>query len=240
MKAKIFENRIVLVTGGSSGIGNEIARQYATCGAKVFLADIQPAKKDFPFEFIYTDVSSAESVSDLFKEIRKRVDHLDILINNAGISEFHPLEEMTVESWDKIINTNLRSVFLCSQAAIYLMKSQGGSIVNIASTRAFMSESDTEAYSASKGGIIALTHALAVTLSKYNIQVNSISPGWIVTGNPDALRTEDHKQHPSNRAGKPSDIAQACLYLTTPGNNFINGSNLTIDGGMTIKMFYEE
>ncbi len=240
MKTKLFEHKNILVTGGSSGIGNEIARQYASLGAKVFLADIQPAKKDFPFEFIYTDVSLPESITNLFREIRKRVNSLDILINNAGISEFYPFEKLTIESWDKVINTNLRSVFLCSQTALPLMKNNGGSIVNIASTRAFMSESDTEAYTASKGGILSLTRALAVTLSQYNIQVNSISPGWIVTGNYDTLKTTDHKQHPSNRAGKPIDIAQACLYLTTPGNNFINGSNLTIDGGMTIKMIYEE
>lgn len=237
---KDYDNTTVVVTGASKGIGNEIARQYANQGAKVIIADIHPAKKDFLFEFIHTDVSNLDSVKNLFTEIGKRYDRLDILINNAGISLFYPFESLTIENWDKVINTNLRSIFLCSQSALPLMKTNGGKIINIASTRAFMSEANTEAYSASKGGIIALTHALAVTLSKYKIQVNSISPGWIETGNYDALRKEDHAQHLSNRVGKPIDIAKACLFLTSPDNDFINGSNLTIDGGITVKMIYEE
>lgn len=240
MNTKPFENKIVLVTGASRGIGNEIARQYALQGAKVIIADIQPAKKDFPFEFIHTNIGKSEPVRVLFLQIKERYKQLDILINNAGIGDFIPFEDMSVENWDKVIDTNLKSVFLCSQAALPLMKNNGGKIINIASTRAFMSEPNTIAYSASKGGIIAITHSLAVTLSKYGIQVNSISPGWIETGNYEALRKEDHAQHPSKRVGKPSDIARACLFLTSPENDFINGSNLTIDGGMTIKMIYEE
>ncbi|MDP4268949.1 MAG: SDR family oxidoreductase [Bacteroidota bacterium] len=240
MNTKQFESKVVLVTGASRGIGNEIARQYALQGASVIIADIQPAKKDFPFEFIHTNVGESDSVKALFSIIKERYKQLNILINNAGISVFTPFEELSLENWDKVINTNLRSVFLCSQAALPLMKEKGGKIVNIASTRAFMSESNTEAYSASKGGIIALTHALSVSLSKYKIQINSISPGWIETGNYEALRKEDHLQHPSNRVGKPADIARACLFLTSPDNDFINGTNLTIDGGMTIKMIYEE
>ncbi|WP_243349817.1 SDR family NAD(P)-dependent oxidoreductase [Parabacteroides sp. FAFU027] len=240
MNTKQFENKVVLVTGASRGIGNEIARQYAHMGASIIIADIQPAKKDFPFEFIHTNVGEADSVKALFSIIKERYKQLNILINNAGISIFTPFEELSLENWDKVINTNLRSVFLCSQAALPLMKEKGGKIVNIASTRAFMSEANTEAYSASKGGIIALTHALSVSLSKHQIQVNSISPGWIETGNYEALRKEDHAQHPSNRVGKPTDIARACLFLTSPENDFINGTNLTIDGGMTIKMIYEE
>lgn len=239
MKTKNYDNATVLITGASKGIGNEIARQYANQGAKVIIADIHPTKKDFPFEYIHTDVSNPQSITSLFFEIEKRYSNLDILINNAGISEFHDIEDLSVENWDKVINTNLRSVFLCSQTAIHLMK-KGGKIINIASTRAFMSEANTEAYSASKGGIIALTHALSITLSKYSIQVNSISPGWIETENYEALRKKDHLQHPSNRVGKPIDIAKACLFLTSPDNDFINGANLTIDGGMTIKMVYEE
>lgn len=115
----------------------------------------------------------------------------------------------------------------------------GGSIVNIASTRAFMSEADSEAYAASKGGIVALTHALAASFAPDNIRVNCISPGWIETGDYGKLRDQDHKQHFSGRVGKPEDIARACLYLTSQGNEFINGTNLIIDGGMIRKMIYE-
>lgn len=109
----------------------------------------------------------------------------------------------------------------------------GGSIVSMASTRAFMSESNSESYAATKGGIISLTHSLASSLAKDNIIVNCISPGWIETGDYNDLREVDHAQHFSGRVGKPSDIAKACLYLTDPSNNFVTGTNVTIDGGMT-------
>ncbi|MDD2797431.1 MAG: SDR family oxidoreductase [Bacteroidales bacterium] len=240
MKENQFIDKVVLVTGGASGIGFEIARAYANAMAKVIIADILPAKQEFAFDFIHADVSSAESISTLFIYIKTKYERLDILINNAGISIFTPFEELTVTIWDKIINTNLRSVFLCSQLAIPLMRKQGGKIINIASTRAIMSEEDTEAYSASKGGIVAITHALAISLSKYNIQVNCISPGWIETGQYKALSDIDHSQHPSGRVGKPADIARACLYLTSTENEFVNGTNLIVDGGMTIKMIYED
>jgi NAD(P)-dependent dehydrogenase (short-subunit alcohol dehydrogenase family) len=114
------------------------------------------------------------------------------------------------------------------------------SIINLSSTRALMSEPNSEAYAATKGGIISLTHALAASFSKDNITVNSISPGWIETGNYQALRQSDHEQHFSNRVGEPLDIARACLYLSDEKNNFVNGTNLVIDGGMTRKMIYEE
>ncbi|MNS89580.1 3-oxoacyl-[acyl-carrier-protein] reductase FabG [compost metagenome] len=115
-----------------------------------------------------------------------------------------------------------------------------GSVVNISSTRATMSEPNSEAYAASKGAIISLSHAMAISLGKDGIKVNSISPGWIETGDYEALRPEDHQQHPAGRVGKPADIARACLYLTHPDNTFITGANLVIDGGMTRKMIYEE
>lgn len=116
----------------------------------------------------------------------------------------------------------------------------GGAIINLASTRAIMSEPDSESYAATKGGIVALTHALAASFSKENITVNSISPGWIETGDYEALSDKDHKQHFSNRVGKPEDIGRACLYLTASENDFVTGVNLIVDGGMTRKMIYEE
>jgi NAD(P)-dependent dehydrogenase (short-subunit alcohol dehydrogenase family) len=102
-----------------------------------------------------------------------------------------------------------------------------------------MSEPDSESYAASKGAIVSLTHALAISLSKYKIIVNSISPGWIETGNYDMLSSQDHSQHPSGRVGKPNDIARTCLFLCQPDNDFINGQNIIIDGGMTKKMIYQ-
>jgi NAD(P)-dependent dehydrogenase (short-subunit alcohol dehydrogenase family) len=117
------------------------------------------------------------------------------------------------------------------------MKDHGGLIVNIASTRAFMSEPDSEAYAASKGGLVSLTHALAASFAPHRVRVNCISPGWIETGDYLKLREADHLQHFSGRVGRPEDIAKACLFLA--GNDFINGENIIIDGGMTRKMIYE-
>ncbi|WP_316568331.1 glucose 1-dehydrogenase [Neobacillus sp. YIM B06451] len=245
-----FAGRTIIVTGAGNGIGLGIAREFAVQGANVVMADIDsPSGREaaeslkevnFNAVFLETDVRSEESVSGLFEETVSRFGQIDVVVNNAGISTFHDFFEMQASQWDKILNTNLRSVFFCSQAAARIMKETGGTIINIASTRAFMSEPNTEAYAASKGGIVALTHALARTLGPYGITVNCISPGWIETANYDLLTERDHSQHVSGRVGKPEDIARACLFLADPRNNFITGENIIIDGGMTKKMVYEE
>jgi NAD(P)-dependent dehydrogenase (short-subunit alcohol dehydrogenase family) len=244
-------DKVVIVTGAGKGIGRAIAEAYATEGVKVILAEKVPelgfeAEKSIVSQgktavFIQTDVSHPNDITALIGKTVELFGRIDILINNAGISKWSSPYDLTVEEWDDIINANLRSVFLCSREAAKIMKEQGGgSIVNIASTRAFMSEPNSEAYAASKGGIYALTHALAASFSKNHIQVNCISPGWIETGDYSQLKETDHSQHLSGRVGKPEDIAKACLYLTSEGNNFINGANMIIDGGMTRKMIYEE
>ena len=245
-----FQNQVVLVTGAANGIGKEIALQFAREGAKVVLVD-KDAKDGKVLEeelletgyvasFAEADLSKEEDCVNVIEIIKAKYNRLDVLINNAGISEFTPLFEMTTEIWDRIMNTNLRSGFILSKEGARLMIGKGGSIINIASTRAIQSEPDSEAYAASKGGILALTHALSASLAQYGIRVNSISPGWIETGNYSELRERDHAQHFSGRVGMPSDIARACLFLSHPDNNFINGENLVIDGGMTRKMIYEE
>lgn len=247
-----FENQVVVITGAGNGIGRGIALEYANQGAKVVVADIDETgghqvisdikKMNRDATFIKTDVSKQDEIVELMKQTINTYGTIDILINNTGISRWKSLFELDVEEWDTILNTNLRSVFLCSREAAKYMKNNasGGSIVNMASTRAFMSEKNSEAYAASKGGIVALTHALAISLGEYNITVNSISPGWIEVVDYNSLRDEDHKQHPSTRVGQPSDIARACLFLTNRENNFITGENMVIDGGMTRKMIYEE
>ncbi|QFT90549.1 3-oxoacyl-[acyl-carrier-protein] reductase FabG [Bacillus sp. THAF10] len=240
-----MENKIVIVTGAANGIGKGIAEAFIEKGAIVILADLnlkagQALQKELGDHslFVQTDVRKEEDIINLMNTTLTQFNKIDILINNAGVFRFTPLHEFTVEAWDDVIHTNLRSVFIASKEASKHMKN-GGSIVNIASTRAKMSEPNSEAYAATKGGIVALTHALAASLSDYNITVNAISPGWIQTENYEDLREKDHTQHLSNRVGKPSDIAKACLYLTDSENNFVNGENLTIDGGMTRKMIYE-
>lgn len=245
-----YNKKVVIVTGAGKGIGRRIAGDYAAEGATVIIAEKDPElgsmaaeqilAEGWKVEFIRTDVSHPGDVVALMQEVFRKQRSIDILINNAGISKKESPYTLSVDSWDEIINTNLRGIFLCSREAAKFMKTHGGgSIVNIASTRALMSEPDSEAYAATKGGIVALTHALAASFSEDHIKVNCISPGWIETGDYNELRKEDHSQHLSGRVGKPEDIAMACLYLTQEGNDFINGENIIIDGGMTRKMIYE-
>ena len=240
-------NQVVIVTGASHGIGRGIAEAYTAKGAQVVLADIneelgqETSKQLIGSVFIKTDVRKEEDIKRLMEQTMSKFGRIDVMVNNAGKSDFKPLFELSVEEWDDMINTNLRSVFIGSREAALQMRKQesGGSIVNIASTRATMSEPNTEAYSATKGGIVALTHALAASLAEDRITVNAISPGWIETEDYSGLRDIDHAQHWSGRVGKPSDIAKACLYLTDPQNDFVTGINLIVDGGMTRKMIYE-
>ena len=245
-----FSEKVVVVTGAGRGIGRGIAEAYGSKGARVVIADknldlgLETEKSilsaDGVAVYIQTDVSSPNDIEKLMEKTVEQYGAINILINNVGIAKWKSPYEITLEEWDEVINTNLRSVFLCSREAAKIMKEQGGgSIVNISSTRATMSESNFEAYAASKGGIVALTHALASSFSQDRIQVNCISPGWIEIDDYDQLREVDHTQHLSGRVGKPEDIARACLYLTDEGNSFINGANITIDGGMTRKMIYE-
>lgn len=244
-----FEGKVVVITGATNGIGTAIAFQYARLQAVVFLADIDEEKGEElvksigdiegKAQFITTDVSNPQSIESLFEIVGSYHKEVNILINNAGISELRSLFEMSVETWDQIINTNLRGVFLCSREAAKRMP-EGSAIVNIASTRAMMSEPNSEAYAASKGGIVALTHAMAASLASRRIQVNCISPGWIEVNDYSALREIDHVQHFSQRVGKPDDVARACVFLSDPANNFISGENLIIDGGMSRRMKYEQ
>ncbi|SHJ42065.1 glucose 1-dehydrogenase [Lutispora thermophila] len=247
-----FSGRTVIITGAANGIGKGIALHYAMQGANIVVADMDEQagtetvslikEKLGKAIFVQTDVRKEIDIVHLMEISFQTYYRIDILINNAGKVLFKSPYDLTVEEWDDLINTNLRSVFLGSrEAAKYMRQNKdGGSIVNIASTRALMSEPNSEAYAATKGGIVALTHALAASLSKYKITVNCISPGWIETGNYTQLRSIDHEQHLSRRVGKPEDIARACIYLTSKENDFITGINLIVDGGMTRKMIYEE
>ncbi|MCA0969491.1 SDR family oxidoreductase [Halobacillus litoralis] len=246
-----FSNETVIITGASNGIGRGLAKAYIEKGAHVIACDIdiergkqlveETANLDGACTFRECDVSDPDAVETLFHWIKQQNHEVSIVVNNAGVSHFQNLFDIDIEQWDQVINTNLRSVFLFSKNAASLWKDKqtGGRIVNIASTRAFMSEADSEAYAATKGGITALTHASAASLSAYGVRVNSISPGWIHTGDEDDLRTIDHTQHLSNRVGNVQDIVKAAFYLTDPDNDFVNGENIVVDGGMTRKMIYE-
>ncbi|RUS47115.1 SDR family NAD(P)-dependent oxidoreductase [Cohnella sp. AR92] len=248
----MFQGKTVILTGAAGGIGRDLARAYSERGAAVLLTD-QPSEEGekLAFElnrgegkaaFYGADLAKAESAETIVEAAERTFGRVDILINNAGFGIWKSPLELTVEEWDSVLNVNLRGTFLCSREAAKLMKRQGdgGAIVNIASTRAVQSEPNSEAYAASKGGILSITHALALSLGPDRIRVNAISPGWIDNGKFGELRPEDHGQHPAGRVGTTMDIARACFYLTDPENDFVTGINLTIDGGMTRKMIYVE
>lgn len=246
-----YQNKTVIVTGAGNGIGSVVAAHYARQGAIVALWDQDSEglqnvgatleQEGFKVCTRIIDLSKPDEIVVGMKEEGELLGSIDILINNAGLGKTKSPYELSVDDWDYVLNTNLRGTFLCAREAAKAMKqNRRGAIVNIASTRALMSEPNTEAYAASKGGILALTHALAISLGPDHITVNAISPGWIETGDYGKLTATDHAQHPAGRVGKPDDIARACLYLTSPDNDFITGANLVIDGGMTRKMIYEE
>ncbi|UPM56266.1 SDR family NAD(P)-dependent oxidoreductase [Gottfriedia acidiceleris] len=244
-----FIGKSIIITGGANGIGEGIALAFGRLGAIVFIADVNEQKghrvvKEIEENggraiFFKTDVSKEEDIINLIRNVIEKIGKLDILINNAGISAFKPFLSLSTDEWDQVINTNLRSVFISSREAVKVMN-KGGRIINMASTRAIMSEPNSEAYAASKGGIVSITHSLAASLQPNGITVNCISPGWIQVDQNEELKETDHLQHWSNRVGRPEDIAKACIYLADPENNFINGQNIIIDGGMTRKMIYEE
>lgn len=243
----------IIVTGGAQGIGKIVSMELAKNNYNVSVFDIdKEALKEMSNEtkreniaFFETNVSDENSVINSIQLSLEKFKNIYGLVNNAAIQIDKPLTELSLEEWNNVIGTNLTGAFLCSKHSSTFMKQKKGSIINIASTRALQSEANTEAYSASKGGVLALTHSLAVSLGP-EIRVNSISPGWIDVS---AIRKKtkaqqyelsftDHQQHPSGRVGKAEDISNMVLFLLNPENSFITGQNFVIDGGMTKKMIY--
>ncbi|MFI3243319.1 MAG: SDR family oxidoreductase [Akkermansia sp.] len=236
------ERGLAIITGAAQGIGNCLAHGFAQQGYRVCALDVQPM--DFSgaanIAAYQIDLADTSSIAQLFEQITQEWGQPAVLINNAAISKFSkPLGEIAVVEFEQVIATNLTGSFACAKAFVAANKGMGwGRIINMSSTRFHQNEADWEAYGASKGGIISLTNSLCVSLSGTGITVNAISPGWICCEGYEALSELDHSQHPSGRVGKPEDILRACLFLCEKGNDFINGTNLIIDGGMTKRMIY--
>jgi NAD(P)-dependent dehydrogenase (short-subunit alcohol dehydrogenase family) len=239
--------QVGLVTGAAHGIGRAIAKHLLAGGWNLCLLDMPKAglNRAFPKQnrkliLIEGDVADEDTAKRAVKAATAKFGGLNALVSNAGIMIRKPVRQLTLTEWHRVIDVNLTASFLLARAAEKPLRAVRGAIVTIASTRALMSEPNTESYSASKGGLVALTHALAVSLAP-DVRVNCVSPGWIATKDYRALRRKDHRQHPAGRVGKPEDIAQIVAWLLDGRKSgFVTGANVIVDGGMTRKMIYEE
>jgi NAD(P)-dependent dehydrogenase (short-subunit alcohol dehydrogenase family) len=251
-----MKDHVAVVTGAGQGIGRCVAARLLEAGMRVVIAERnrrtgREAERELAAKgtvcFVPTDVGHEASVKTVVAKTIATFGRLDLLVNNAATSHGAPLAKLGLAHWNRVLAVNLTGPMLCAKHAAPHLRQAKGSIVNIASTRALMSEANTEAYSATKGGVVALTHALAVSLGP-DVRVNCVSPGWIATAEwlpldrrskPD-LKPADHAQHPCGRVGTPDDIAAMVLYLASPAAGFITGQNFVVDGGMTRKMIYVE
>ncbi len=245
----------IVVTGGAQGIGKIIVRDLLSSGYYVTVLDIDgEAVAEMQKEFdekrddllvLETDVAVESQVSLALEYATERFERINGLVNNAMIQANKPVLELTLEEWNQVLAVNLSGPFLCTRYAAEELKKNKGTIINMCSTRALQSEPGTEAYSASKGGLLSLTHALAMSLAP-DVRVNAISPGWIDVSTirkkskaeQELIRPEDHAQHPAGRVGKPEDISNIVMFLIDERNSFITGQNFIVDGGMTRKMIY--
>ncbi|MDQ1153870.1 SDR family oxidoreductase [Brevundimonas sp. SORGH_AS_0993] len=224
--------KTAIVTGGAGLIGSAICSSLIERGWDVAAFDLKAAEG--PARAVRCDIGDEAAVARAFEGLPW--DGLDLLVNNGGVANpvNGPLADLSLEDWRRTVDSHLTGAFLMTRAAIPRFRSPAA-IVNMASTRAFMSEPETEAYAASKGALVALTHALAISLGP-QVRVNAIAPGWI--SDDVDLRPVDRAQHPVGRVGRADDIAQAVLYLAEAG--FVTGQVLTVDGGMTRKMIYAD
>ncbi|MFA5514483.1 MAG: SDR family oxidoreductase [Sphaerochaetaceae bacterium] len=248
----MFKDKICVITGGALGIGRCLTREFAKAGSKVAFIDNNDKAGKINLEYLTSNNSKAlfycgdlaieEDLKKFSSLVIKEFGSIDFLINNASINKGGIETPCSWQDFNRVLQIGVTAPYMLTYLFLpYFNKNS--SIVNIISTRSFMSQPNSESYTAAKGALFSLTHSLAVTLSG-KVRVNSIAPGWIKTerfyDEPKEFRynQNDINQHPSKRIGEAEDIARATLFLCDERNSFINGENITVDGGMTKQMIY--
>lgn len=238
-----YQNKGVLITGGAHGIGRQIALDFIAEGASVCIIDTDDAlgkeldkQKDTLF-FFHGDVAKKEELHAFVTFSKEKLCSIDILINNACVGHLGILSNCSYEQFDHTLAIGLKAPYELTRLLQEELIKNDGSIINIASSRAFQSEPDSESYASAKGGIVALTHALSASIGSH-VRVNCIAPGWIDVHDTTTFSNQDKHSLPVGRVGKPSDISKTALFLCSEEAGFISGETFTVDGGMSKRMIY--
>jgi NAD(P)-dependent dehydrogenase (short-subunit alcohol dehydrogenase family) len=252
----MIELKTILVTGAGGGIGRACVHHFSQKGWRVIGVDRFNFGDDFPKNghFINADISQPDSVEQIFREARDFHPTLDALVNNAAVQVAKPLIETSVEEWDSVMASNLRSVFLFVKLAYPLLKTKGGAVVNVSSVHAIQTSANIAAYAASKGGLLALTRAMAIEFAPDNIRVNAILPGAVDTpmlraglgrGHVDGENVQERldnlaRKTVNGRVGTPEEIAHAIYFLAdNEQSSFMTGQAMVVDGGATARLSTE-
>jgi 3-oxoacyl-[acyl-carrier protein] reductase len=249
--ANTFENKVVLITGSSQGIGKAIAMKFAGLGAKIAFNDITLAEENLKIaveeakkagapdaKYFMADVSNYGQVEKMMQDIQAGFGQLDVLVNNAGITKDRTLAKMTVEEWQKVIDIDLTSVFNCSKTALPLLIASQGNIVSLASVVGLRGNFGQTNYGAAKAGIIGFTKSLSKEVGRFNVRVNAVAPGFIATkmaeAIPEEMKAIIKKLTSLGRFGQPEEVASTITFLASKDAGFITGTVVNIDGGLAL------